>query len=92
MLELLSVEFGVTGPSERNEAAKSGSEASEVMAGVFVELALGEGCTVGPGPEAAGGWLGERWEGGAVGGMREGYLRAVGAAARVALEVVEPIV
>lgn len=47
---------------------------------------------MGPGAEAAGGWWGEVREGGAVGGMREGYLRAVGAAARAALEVVEPIV
>jgi hypothetical protein len=47
------VGFGWTGPSERSERAKSGSEASRLMASEREADALGWGFTVGPAE-----WLG----------------------------------
>jgi len=54
------VGFGCTGPRERNERAKSGSEASRLMASERVAAARGWGFTVGPAE-----WLGAGGGGGA---------------------------
>jgi len=92
--EFESVGFGVTGPRERREAAKSGSRASRSTAWVRVDatgLEESEGWTVGPC-----GW-GCAWGGGALVvvevGIRVGYFRVEALAAeRAALEDAPPIV
>lgn len=95
---------GLTGPSFRSDAAKSGSDASRLISWERVEDAWGRGWTVGPGESSS--LLGAegRDEGGCEGcacdgGVRDegsegrdGYLRAAApVAAFVALEADEPI-
>ena len=99
--EFERVEEGVTGPRERREAAKEGSEASRAMEASFVEEARGAGWTVGPGEV---GWPGSgegeeaalvlEEEGDGLGGRRVGYWRrrvAAEAVLAAALEAEEPI-
>ena len=106
-VELLErVEDGVTGPSDRNEAAKSGSLASLVMDASLLKEAWDWGWTAGPGAAgwpAGGGGVGGMLEDGdwdeedGFGGSRVGYWRRAEPAAAVAdlaavLEAEEPIV
>lgn len=94
------VGFGCTGPKERSDCAKSGSEASRLIASSRDPLAFGGGRTVGPGCDCAA-------DGGACCGAMDvvaglwakgvpaelvGYLRAAEPTAREALDVDEPIV
>lgn len=95
------VGFGCTAPSWRRERAKSGSEASRLMASSRVPLACGCGRTVGPAWPlgAADGCVGGAFvvaEGAVLvvvfGDGREGYLRAAAPATlRDAFEPEDPI-
>lgn len=90
------VGLGWTGPMERRDCAKSGSEASRLMASSREPAARAWGFTVGPGSWlGAGGGCGgafvAAWEGGAGAGLL-GYWRAAEPAARDALDPDAPIV
>ncbi|KAK1808321.1 hypothetical protein LTR12_017318 [Friedmanniomyces endolithicus] len=87
------VGLGWTAPRERRERAKSGSEASRLMASSLVPEAWACGRTVGPGWSfgAGGGGGGALRVGCEVVGARVGYLRDAAPAAREALDADEPI-
>lgn len=87
------VGLGWTGPIERNERAKSGSEASRLMASSRDAEALGCGLTVGPGwcLGAGGGCGGALLVGCEADGDLLGYFRAAVPAARDALDADEPM-
>jgi hypothetical protein len=85
------VGLGCTGPMERNERAKSGSDASRLIASDLEPEACGCGRTVGPGwCRGAGGGLVDGAFDVAV-GARVGYCRAAAPAVRDALDAEEPI-
>lgn len=101
-----SVGLGWTGPRLRRDCAKSGSEASRLIAASLLPLALGAGLTVGPGccaAEGAGG-CGAAFVVVALGdgagvlvaaearGERDGYCRAAEPAALAAFDDADPIV
>jgi len=88
------VGLGWTAPRERSERAKSGSEASRLMASDLVPEADGCGFTVGPGcwPAAGAGRERSALVGDDVGGVRVRYCRAAAPAGRAALDAEEPIV
>lgn len=93
------VGLGCTGPSERNDWAKSGSEASKLIASSREPLAWGLGRTVGPGWDcAAGGGGACRAALDAAAGAEDvfgalvGYWRAAEPAARDAFDADAPIV
>jgi hypothetical protein len=83
------VGFGCTGPIERKDRAKSGSDASMFMSSDLDAEARGGGFTVGPWLRGAAGRGFDGAFGG--GGVRVGYCLTAEPAAREVLDAEEPI-